>query len=248
MRTWRTKNPHISFIPSLEGQFVSNNVVTNAHAPQHSSSECVSVVFFKNGYKLFDILLSGGKVYIPSPENLVSLWLLWSASSGKVMLYDVRDYTVLPCFLRHSLLEPQATIQGGWQPYDHYAGGTKGRSSSQLDHRAQSAGHPAKHLPGLLRVTPVSDPSRCHLRQKHLPAEPWPKFLYTALWGIMKCCFKPLSFGIIRYAATDNWNHIQQKSVHMCTQRYVQKCLLYHCLKKQTIGNNLNLYQEKNRF
>lgn len=67
-----------------------------------------------------------------------------------------------------------------------------------------------------------------------LPPNSW----YTALWDKSGCHFKSLSLGRVCYAATDNWNPIQQKSMHMYTKRYAQECLLYHRLQK-TIGNNL---------
>lgn len=245
VRIWRTKNSHTSFAPPLGGQFGNNSAVEDAYVPQHGSSTPYVWCVLRTHCKLFDtpLIQRWGLCFFP--------WKMsWSVTAS---ISEFSESDVIWWKRPHSSALLAGMLTPG-APSLHTRSLTTlqplcGREQRYVLQRTAFRPSLPNHLPGHLRVTPPSDSGQCHVVLEHLPAEPCPKFLHTALWGITKCCcFKLRSFGIICYAATDNWNHIQQKSMHMCTKRYVQKCLLYHCLQKQTIGNNLNLHQEKNKI
>lgn len=249
VRIWRTKNSPTSFAPPLGGQFGNNSAVEDTHVPQHGSSAPYVWCVLRTHNKFFatPLIQRWGLCFFPWKMSWSVTASVSEFSENDVYRMEEATQLCLACWDAHSW-SPKPPYKESDNPTTTMLEGTKiGAPANRLAELCLPPSLPNR-LPGHLRVTPPSDSSQCHVVLEHPPAEPCPKFLHTAWWDITKCCLKLQSFGIICYAATDNWNHIQQKSMHMCTKRYVQKCLLYHCLQKQTIGNNLNLHQEKNKI
>ena len=93
----------------------------------------------------------------------------------------------------------------------------------------------------VVHLSPTKPPSRPAQRvpmgwppsvqgQQKPPQSPAPNSWHTAS-DERVVSVKSLHLGVC-FAATDNWNHIQRKSTHVCTKRYARGCLFCHSLPK----------------